>query len=288
MPALRALKAARPGEPLAFAGQPRIGGLLAELGVVDRAIAFDALRLDGLFSGETDHVAAEVRTAGRVVCWFGSQDADFVARLTTLVPGAIVAPPYAKGRAVWEHLLATVGVSPAAADRFRAAVPAAQRLVEEGGRALARAGRHGSMPFVLVHPGAGGVAKRWPAEGFAAALERVASVQRIEIVIHEGPADHEAAAGLAARLRAPSVRLGEPALTTLAGVLAGAAAYLGNDSGVSHLASAVGAPGVTLFTRDKLDWRSWARGPAPLVVETSPLHQGDVERAAAALLALVG
>lgn len=287
MPALRALRAACPGEPLAFAGQPRIGRLLAALGLVDRALAFEALRLDALLAGEADDVAAEVRSAGRLVCWFGAHDVRFAARLTALAPGASVAPPYARGRAVWEHLLGTVGVPPAAADPFRGAVAVSPELVAEGGRALTRAGWDGRTPFVLVHPGAGGVAKRWPVEGFAAALERLASAQRVEIVIHEGPADHEAAAGLAARLRAPSLRLVEPALTTLGGLLATATLYLGNDSGVSHLASAVGAAGVTLFTRDKLEWRPWALGAEPLVVETSALEPGDAERVAAALLALV-
>ena len=38
-----------------------------------------------------------------------------------------------------------------------------------------------------------------------------------------------------------------PPLTTLAGLLAGARAYLGNDSGVSHLSGAIGTATVALF-----------------------------------------
>jgi hypothetical protein len=254
---------------------------------VDEAVDFDALGLHALFGRGEERVAPLARFT-RVVCWFGAGDADFVARLTRLVPGAVVAAPHASGRTVWEHLLATVGVPPAEADRYRVPLVAPARLVEEGRRVLAREGWDGSTPIVLAHPGAGGVAKRWPAEGFAAALERVASVRRVEIVIHDGPADHEAAAELAARLRAPSRRLREPALTTLAGALAAAAAYLGNDSGVSHLASALGTRSVALFTRDKLDWRPWTPGAEPLVVETSALASGDVERVAGALLGRLG
>lgn len=222
-----------------------------------------------------------------IISWFGARDPRFVARLTAQAPGAIVAPPYARGRPVWEHLLATVAVPAAEAERFRAplAVPAA--LMEEGARVLACSGREGGRPMVLVHPGAGGVAKRWPAAGFAAVLERLSSARPVELVVHQGPADHAAVAALAASLRAPSRRLHEPPLTALAGVLAATAAYVGNDSGVSQLAAAVGTPGVTLFTRDTLDWRPWARGAEPLVVETSALGAGDVERVAAALLGLV-
>lgn len=288
MPALRALRAEPPGAPLVFAGQPRIGRLLVELGLVDAAVGFDALRLDSLFTGELGDLAPEVRRAGRLVCWFGARDPEFAARLTALVTSAIVAPPYASGRPVWEHLVATVGVPPAASAPFREPVAVPARLVGEGRGALARAGWDGATPLVLVHPGAGGVAKRWPVAGFAAVLERVASARRIAIVVHEGPADHDAVADLGARLAAPPVRLHEPALATLAGALAAATGYLGNDSGVSHLATAVGAPSVALFTRDTLDWRPWTRGVEPLVVDTSRLDPGDVERVAAALLGLGG
>src|SRR5204862_42586 len=98
VPALRALKAACPDEPLTFAGQPRLGRLLAALGVADRALAFEALRLDALLAGEADDVAPEVRSAGRLVCWFGAHAAGFVARLTALAPRARGAPPAPGGR----------------------------------------------------------------------------------------------------------------------------------------------------------------------------------------------
>src|SRR5204862_391548 len=75
-----------PTEPLLLAAQPRIGELLAALGVVDRAIAFDALGLDRLFGPEPRDPTPVLREATRVVSWFGARDADFVRRLTALVP----------------------------------------------------------------------------------------------------------------------------------------------------------------------------------------------------------
>jgi ADP-heptose:LPS heptosyltransferase len=45
-------------------------------------------------------------------------------------------------------------------------------------------------------------------------------------------------------------------LPDLAALLAGVALFLGNDSGISHLAAAVGAPGVVLFgPTDARRWR---------------------------------
>src|SRR2546423_46565 len=105
----------------------------------------------------------------------------------------------------------------------------------------------------------------WTAAAFGETLAPLVARADVETVVHEGPADAEAAAGLLARL--PSARrLREPALPALAGVLARCAAYIGNDSGVSHLAAAVGAPAVGLFAATNLAWRPWARAARVLTV----------------------
>ena len=139
-----------------------------------------------------------------------------------------------------------------------------------------------------MHPGAGAVAKRWPAEGFAAVLEGLGSGRGLTFAIHQGPADVAAVAALRARLTGPAIALDEPSLPRLAGVLACAAGYLGNDSGVSHLAAALGTPAVVLFTRDKLAWQSWEPRAYALAVRTASLERADLDRVLAAMRGLVG
>lgn len=253
VPALRALRASAPG-PLALAAQPRIAGLLAALGVVDEGLRFETLRLDALFAGDGPP-AARVAAAARVVCWFGARDPDFVRRLRTVSPGAVVAPSVGEGRPVWEHLLDTTGASPGdwcAPVRVPAALQAAGRA------ALAAAGWDGAAPVLLVHPGAGGLAKRWPVDALAAVVEGLAARHGLTVVAHEGPADAQAAGALRARLRVAPLTLREPELPALAGALAAATLFLGSDSGVGHLAAAVGAPAVVLFAEANLRWRPWS------------------------------
>src|SRR5439155_799344 len=68
-------------------------------------------------------------------------------------------------------------------------------------------------------------------------------------------------------LGASSKRLIEPALTELAGALALAHAYIGSDSGVSHLAASVGTPSVILFPPETLRrWAPWGPAALPLGV----------------------
>jgi len=64
-------------------------------------------------------------------------------------------------------------------------------------------------------------------------------------------------------------------LRTLAAVLARASVYLGNDSGVSHLAAAAGAPTVAVFGPTDPD--RWSPvGPAVRTVRADTGSVGDV------------
>src|SRR5207247_7567855 len=65
-------------------------------------------------------------------------------------------------------------------------------------------------------------------------------------------------------------------------------AYLGNDSGISHLAAALATPSVVLFTQDKLAWQSWAPRAHTLVVSTTSLEHGDLDRVLVTMRGLVG
>ena len=286
IPALRALRNLHPGRPLVLAAQPRLGHLLASLGVIDRAVDFESLGLAALFTAEAGRVGrSDLARAGRVVCWFGSRDPLFVANLRAVVAGALVAAPAADDLPVWQHLRRTVG-APLEGGTTSIRVPEAALVA--GRQSLRDAGWDGVRPLILLHPGAGGAAKRWPVEGFATVAGKLRSMRSMAIAVHQGPADAEAASALATMLDPDAIVLREPSLLTLAGVMAAATLYLGNDSGVSHLAAAVGAPSVVLYTRELLAWRPWA--PTRLVVvstlEVVPVELREVLDTACAAMAL--
>lgn len=295
IPALRALRRAAPRDRLGLAAQPRIGRLLETLGVVHRAIDFEALGLDALFEAESAdrrrawpaRCADHLRHAEHVVAWIGSREPIFVERLTTLVPGSIVAPSVGAAGPVWEHLLDSVGARAALRDcALRAPVEVPATLAEESRIELVRCGWNGSDPLLLVHPGAGGRGKRWPARSFAAVLERIAMLPRLTVAIHQGPADSDAVAALPKTLTARAIALREPALPLLAGIMTHATAYLGNDSGISHLAAALGVPSVVLFGAERVIWRPWAEHVEPVVVSPGA-EESDAARVTSELVALL-
>ena len=294
IPALRVLRHTRPRDTLVAAAQPRIGRLLEILGVVDRSIDFETLGLDALFQDDPDgrdvewpaRCAEDLRRATHVVAWVGSREPRFVKRLLGLVPGSVVAPSVIAGRLVWEHLVESTGERPGD-HSIRAAVRVPAALADEARRELRHHGWNGSDRLLFVHPGSGGRRKRWAATGFAAVLERVAPLPRLAVVVHQGPADAEAVAALPERLTARAINLREPPLPLLAGMLTHAAAYLGNDSGISHLAATVGVPSVVLFGTDQLSWRPWAEHVEPLVVSLTGPDDSDTARVMTQLTTLL-
>jgi ADP-heptose:LPS heptosyltransferase len=96
--------------------------------------------------------------------------------------------------------------------------------------------------FLAIHPGSGSPGKNWPAARFVALAERLATGRRFLVI--EGPADECSVAPL--RLERAVIARDLP-LRALGALLRHAGLFVGNDSGVSHLAAAFGAPTLVLF-----------------------------------------
>ena len=274
VPALLGLRAAASGAPLVFAGQPRLGRLLVELDVVDEARAFDGLGLSALFTDAPvpETLAELTRRCARVVSWFGSRDATYRARLAALGPETIVAPPVpADDTPVWRHLVSTLGPWSIAPPEPIGPLRVAERVP--------------TRPTLVVHPGSGGAWKRWPAARYAEVIHAIRERRSLDVIVHQGPADAEAAERLLALLAGHATALIEPELPRLAAVLGTARAYLGGDSGVSHLAAAVGAPSVILFppaTRRR--WQPWSPTARPIEMTEEVADAARVVRELESLL----
>ena len=112
----------------------------------------------------------------------------------------------------------------------------------------------------VIHPGSGNENKCWPLENFLA-LIGLLHQKGIKGFLVTG----EAEARMERTIRDSGLPSGwswlhRPPLMELAGLLEEAAVYIGNDSGVTHLAAACGTPGLALFRKDiEVAWKPFGR-----------------------------
>jgi exopolysaccharide biosynthesis WecB/TagA/CpsF family protein len=129
---------------------------------------------------------------------------------------------------------------------------------------------------VVIHAGSGGysLARRWDVEKFAQVADELHRRYDAQIVLVGGKNDD----GLAveACMISPCVNLtGQTTLAELAGIIADADVYIGADSGVMHLAGAIGVPMVALFgPSNHQAWGTWSPNGQVIIlrsaVECSP------------------
>jgi heptosyltransferase-2 len=121
----------------------------------------------------------------------------------------------------------------------------------------------------LLGPGAiYGPAKRWDAARYAELARRLVA-RGCAVLVCGAPSEVETCEHIA---RAAGVRsvAGTTDLLTQAGLCARAAVVVCNDSGLAHLAAAVGAPTVALFGSTSSAWTA-PLGPRVRIVQHAPV-----------------
>jgi heptosyltransferase-2 len=103
---------------------------------------------------------------------------------------------------------------------------------------------------IAVHAGSGSfsVARRWPVERFAEVANALARRHGARIILVGGPDEVELTRRLAGLIEAAATMVaGRTTLPELAAVLRRCGLFVGNDSGLMHLAAAVRTPVVAVF-----------------------------------------
>ncbi len=259
----------RLGGPVTLVAGGEKARLLVKLGVAAGALDFASLPMHEIFTdtplttcrlparmGEHDRLiscfaAGDRRAEMRLAAACGARDAAFLP----------IRPP--EGCAahlveLWEDMLGL----PTRELVFPAwTVP--PNIIDAARERLCRSGLAAGR-FFAIHPGSGGVAKCWPIENFLELAEELGGGTACDDAVRRciptpsradykplfifGPAELERwDAPVLDEIRRRYAVLESPDLATLAGVLKLAAGHVGNDSGVSHLAAAVGTPTIALF-----------------------------------------
>lgn len=117
---------------------------------------------------------------------------------------------------------------------------------QRGAKILAEREAIGPL-LVGLQPGASYPGKQWCPEGFAAVADALAG-DGAGIVILGGPGEEEAARAMQQAMHAPAVNLtAATSIRETMGVLSHLSLFVGNDTGVNHIAAALQVPTVGLF-----------------------------------------
>lgn len=149
------------------------------------------------------------------------------------------------------------------------APPSPFLFTDEAIESRAEALTRGASPILAMAPFANWVGKAWPAERFALVarqlLGRDGALAGARLMVVGGPEDQMAAEPVRSAVERSRVidLVGREELLVVYAALKRARLFIGNDSGVAHLAAAAGAPTLGLFGPSDEDlyapWGSLAR-----------------------------
>jgi heptosyltransferase-3 len=232
-----------------------IAGNLDYLAVVagsyaDDVISLSTVPLHRLYSGERLHESDVQfwKRFDRIVSWTGAGDPEFTARLKKIHPEACVAswrPGPGETRHVSQMFADSIGTAISRIKPPRIVLSDTKQ--SRGTSWLSEKGWNNREPLVALHPGAGSEAKRWPALRFITLAQHLVQ-KKIKLLIIEGPAE-TGLAGQVARVFPPGAAItaeSEP-LDLLAAAMKNCSLFIGNDSGLAHLAASLGVRSIVLF-----------------------------------------
>jgi heptosyltransferase-1 len=116
-------------------------------------------------------------------------------------------------------------------------------------RTLKKAKAEAGAPLVGLFPGAGHPSRRWPLEQFASLADFLIRNDQVKVLVFLGPEERGLAKEIRQQFPASVVILDQLTIPQLAAAQARLAAFVSNDTGPMHIASAVGTPVVLLLDK---------------------------------------
>jgi ADP-heptose:LPS heptosyltransferase len=249
--------------------RPEYGLILKETGVVDNILPVDQAKLAPLFDSlpfpreltqwlqEFSFISGWLQKKSSLnheeLCRSGKRCRFFIPNPD--YPGPISQNFYEK---TLEFLAGLRGPSPSFNECIQLALNSYQK--EIGLELVGKEPEEVKRGLVVIHPGSGSTSKCWPLGNFEEIISRL-SLKGYRGALVTGMADEEIENTLK-ELSLPEkwVWLRSPPLLKLSGLLANASLYLGNDSGITHLAAACGTKVVALFRKDlEAGWKPYGQ-----------------------------
>lgn len=249
LPVLASLRRCYPSARLAVLGRPPIAALAQAGGLADEVRSVEDRRLAGFFVHEGDldpEFTSFFAHFDLVVSYLYDPEVVFRQNLARCSRARFIAGSHRPDESVPMHAtevylkpleqLGIVGADPVPRFHIGALCPP---VGTPGPR---------PAPCVALHPGSGSERKNWPEERWDGLIRHLLDATALDVLLVGGEAEGGRLDRLAAGRRSSRLRVAQGLpLIDLAPHLSGCAAFIGHDSGISHLAAALGVPGVILW-----------------------------------------
>jgi lipopolysaccharide heptosyltransferase II len=124
--------------------------------------------------------------------------------------------------------------------------------------------------LAVIHPAAAFDTKQWAVENFARVADELIRRGLTPVAI-ASPKEEQLIESLKRQTSAPINGLSDLSLPEVTALMSRAALFVGNDSGIAHIAAAAGAPCVVIFGSSNVaHWRPWTTNPNEVVREELP------------------
>ena len=248
LPAITALRRQFPEAHLEVLGYPHIAQLALAGGLVNRVQSIEAGALAGFFArgGElVENLADYFSEFDVILSYLYDPDGIFETNVRLCTGAQFIVGPHRADEAARLHA-AKVYLQPLERLAIFDADPIPRLSF------VPRSPSINSQPpvtnLLALHPGSGSERKNWPEPKWAELVQHLMSSTELDLLLVGGEAEGERLQRLAAELPPARRRVAQSLpLADLAQLLAACRAFVGHDSGISHLAAAVGLPGLVLW-----------------------------------------
>jgi heptosyltransferase-2 len=254
LPVLAALRANFPDIRLELLGYPRMAELALAAGLVDHAQSIDARPMASFFAlgGPLPSELSEYfGSFALIVSYLFDPDRIFQTNVGRCSKAQFLVGAHRPEECGDTHAT-DVFLRPLERLAIFDPDPVPRLILPGSARAASQpqlgGGSQGPVAWLAVHPGSGSERKNWPESNWAALLRRITAETDLGILLVGGEAEGERIGRLSPEVPTERLHLARNLpLSDLILLLQQCSGYLGHDSGISHLAAAVGLPGVILW-----------------------------------------
>jgi ADP-heptose:LPS heptosyltransferase len=245
LPVIAALKQNFPGAHIEILGYPRIAALAVAGGLADLVRSVESPTLAGFFAADADLDPDWLKFFSKFdlfVSFLHDPQRILETNIKRVSHGRYLCGPHRPDEKANLHAT-NVFLKPLETIGIHDADPVPHLRIPFSTEGLLSAG-----DWIALHPGSGSAQKNWPAERWIQLLERFLKTTHWRFLLVGGEAESDRLGTLFAQVTSERITPAQNLpLPLLAQRLSQCKLFLGHDSGISHLAAALGIPGMVLW-----------------------------------------